>query len=233
MDLKKITTKELMGGNELEHNPLEYRSLQVAVYERIKLMILNGELPPKCKLQEELLVSLVGTSKTPIKLALSKLEQEGLVVSIPRRGAYVRELTKEDIAEIYLVRSALEGLACSQAANNITRKETESLEELLGQMHEAAVVKDSEEFLRLDENFHEIILQLAALELLNNQLSNLFSVIKLIKVRTVYLNDRVIKAYKEHAAILEALRNRDGDSAEREMKRHILNAKKELLVVLG
>ncbi|MEE4243072.1 MAG: GntR family transcriptional regulator [Desulfopila sp.] len=231
MELNK--TIEIIGGNELEHNPLEYRSLQVAVYERIKLMILNGELPPKCKLQEELLVALVGTSKTPIKLALAKLEQEGLVVSIPRRGAYVRELTKEDIAEIYLVRSALEGLACSQAAKKITGKEIALLEKLLEQMQKAVAAKDSEEFLRLDENFHEIILQLAALELLNNQLSNLFSVIKLIKVRTVYLDDRIAKAYKEHAGIFEALRSRDGDRSEKEVKRHILNAKKELLVAFG
>ena len=95
-------------------------------------MILNGELPPKCQVAGGVACSLVGTSKTPIKLALAKLEQEGLAVSIPRRGAYVRELTKKDIAEIYLVRSALEGLACSQAVEKDYRERNRSLDKLLG-----------------------------------------------------------------------------------------------------
>ena len=67
--------------------PIKYISLNETVYDAIKAMIVNGQLPPGSKLQEDLLVELVGTSKTPIKLALAKLEQDGLVINAPRRGA--------------------------------------------------------------------------------------------------------------------------------------------------
>ena len=154
---------------------IKYVGVNEAVYENIKNMILTGDLLPGTKLKENFLCEKLGASKTPIKIALAKLEQDGLVNSAPRKGAFVIELDRKKVSEIYLIRSVLEGLACNLAAKNISKKNINILEKLLNAMKVEVGNRNSSSFLNLDEKFHSKILEIANISLLKDQLNNIYS----------------------------------------------------------
>ena len=96
-------------------------SLNEIAYQFIRNKIITGEFAPGFRLKEDFLIKMLDMSKTPIKLGIAKLEQEGLITSIPRRGSYVITLTREDINEIFLLREVLEGLAARLAIQVFVR----------------------------------------------------------------------------------------------------------------
>ncbi len=206
------------------------QSLYEKAYDVIKSKILSSEFPAGFRLQEEFLIKLLGVSKTPIKLALAKLEQEGLVNNIPRKGMYVIELTHEMVIEVYTLREVLEGLAARLAAKNISGKNIEKLRNILSQFIPNLEKMSLEAYLELDERFHEVIINASRHHRLQQFLNHLYDIIRLFKLKAANLPGRRKKAYKEHHEIFEALEKREPFKAEETMRHHIQKVVEELIV---
>lgn len=110
------------------HQPLAHPNLPLRAYEIIKGWIVNQDLGPGMKLQEDALAERLGVSRTPIREALSRLAHEGLVTMVPRRGTFVVDLTQEDIVDLYEVREAIEGMAARLAARRRTAEQLRQMQ---------------------------------------------------------------------------------------------------------
>jgi DNA-binding GntR family transcriptional regulator len=221
----------LMTIQDIKLQPLNVNTvLKDRVYEALKTAISSmdiyaDETPPK--LDERRLAEELGVSRTPIREALSRLEQEGLVQNIPRRGSFVVRKTKKEILEMICVWSALEGLAARMA----TVKASD--EELVGLRAMFATFKDSDgasahidEYSEKNILFHQAIIRLSKCDLLINIAEGLFLHIQSIRARTIKERQRVTHSIIDHMHIIEALEKRDGDLSERYVREHT-NALKE------
>jgi len=209
--------------------PLNVPSLNAKVYETLWEMIINGDLAPGFRLQEYMLVNTLGTSKTPIKLALAKLEQDGLVKIIPRRGAYVITLSKDVAVEVYLLREVLEGLATRLAAQNLSNDDLRKLGSLFPKMEQEIEGSRYKNFVGYDEEFHEIIMKASNHSRLQEFLKSLLGFIKMFKFRSSTIAGRTMAANKEHIEIYKALENRDAFKAEEAMRYHIRQVMKDVV----
>jgi DNA-binding GntR family transcriptional regulator len=198
-------------------------SLYEQAYQAIKSNILESEFLPGTRLQEEYLVNLFGISKTPIKMALSKLEQEGLVTVIHRRGTFVVDLTLEKIIEIYSLREVLEGLAARLAAKNLSKTEILTLGNIVKNFETLSTKdkKDLKEYLKLDERFHLIILNSSHHQMLQQAMANIFDLIYMFKLKTATLPNRRKESPEEHREIFKALERQNPQKAEAAMRAHI------------
>ncbi len=207
---------------------LQHPNLNIRIYEMLRDLIIEGELKPGSRLREDILVNMLGSSKTPIKMALVRLEQDGLVKTIPRRGSYVVELTEVMTLEIYSLREVLEGLAARLAAQNISERQIERLRKLLPRMESRLKKSDIAGFVNHDEEFHDIIRKAAGHDRLRRLLRSLFYIIKMFKLRTAAITGRIDGAYREHQAIFKALSSRNPQAAEDAMRNHIRMVMKDL-----
>jgi DNA-binding GntR family transcriptional regulator len=209
------------------------QSINEKTYQAIKSNILGLEFPPGSRLQEEHLVNFLGVSKTPIKLALTRLEHDGLVYVIHRRGTFVSELTIDMAKEIYSLREVLEGLAARLATGNMTQKAIRELNNILDQVSSKNKNLLIEEYIKLDEKFHEIILDASNHKRLQQNIINLFDLIRLFKLKTASLPGRQEESFNEHKKIFFAIENHDPDKAETAMRDHVKKTSGSLLNLLG
>ena len=159
-----------------------YKPLRDIVFETLRDAIINQTLKPGERLMEIQLADEMGVSRTPVREAIRKLELEGLVVMVPRKGAYVAGMSMKDIHEVFELRSALEGLAVTLAAERITDDELEELER--------QVVKESEEreadldtIVFIDTTIHDMIYQAAR----NQRLVQFISILQEQLIRTDHI----------------------------------------------
>ena len=200
---------------------VKYQSLNKIVYDAIKEKIITSEFSSGQRLQEEYLVKVLGASKTPIKIALARLEQEGLVQTIPRHGTYVIELTDEMMVEIYSLREALEGLAAREAALKLTSNVLDKLRDNLSKFDLKRNDISLDTYLELDERFHQTIIQGAKHHYLEEALSRLFNIINIFKLRAASVRQNSENPYHEHLNIFKALEARDSEKAEEAIRFHI------------
>ncbi len=208
---------------------VEYQSLNEIVYDAIKEKIINSEFSSGQRLQEEYLVKELGASKTPIKIALAKLEQEGLVQTIHRRGTYVIELTNEMMLEIYSLREVLEGLAAKETAQKLNSNVLDKLKDNLSNFDTKRNDIPLERYLELDEQFHRTIIQGAKHHYLEEALSRLFNIINIFKLRAASVRQNSENPYNEHLKIFEAIAARDSEEAEEAIRFHIRQVMQVLL----
>jgi DNA-binding GntR family transcriptional regulator len=194
-------------------------------YEHIRRGILDATLPVGTALSEYQLAKEIGVSRTPVREALKRLEQEGLVRSVARRGTFVADLTLRDIVEVYQVRIQLEALAARVAAE---RMEPSQIKELLTELDRAERLAQQG---RLDAaREHDIHLHKSIVESTSNGrlaqiLSTLEDQVHRIRQRAMNHATRVPATLAEHRAVLEAIQKRDGASAERAMREHLQAAR--------
>ena len=160
-----------------------YQPLREIVCEVLRDAIRGGVLKPGEWLKENDLADELLVSRTPVREAIRKLEQEGYVVTVPRRGAYVASVSIRDINEIFEIRAALEALACELAAERITEEEQERLERLLVAIGRAIEEHDMERIVQTDIEFHELLYQAARNERLLAIIGNLRE--QLTRFRTI------------------------------------------------
>jgi len=218
---------------DIKLQPLNVNTvLKDRVYEALKTAISSidvyaDEATPK--LDERRLAEELGVSRTPIREALTRLEQEGLVQNIPRRGAFVVRKTKKQILEMVCVWSALEGLAARMATVRASDEELSGLRTMF------ATFKDSEgasahidEYSEKNILFHQAIIKLSKCDLLVDIAESLFIHIHSIRSRTIRERERVTDSIIDHMHIIEALEQRDGDLAERYVREHTNNLRKHI-----
>ena len=203
---------------------IEHLSLNERVYKIIKEKIISSEFPPGFRLRTDHLVKDMGLSRTPIKMCLTKLEQEGLVRSIPRRGTYVIELTTELMMEVYLLREVLEGLAARLATQKLLESDIEKLRDNLLSFDPSSNKLTLERYLELDAFFHKTILDASEHRSLQDALGRLFDIISMFKLRAAARRYGQTDPYQEHMNILKAIQRREPDLAEQAMRFHIRGA---------
>ena len=211
----------MISGLTIEENA--YLPLRDVVFQTLRQAILKGELQPGERLMEIKLAESLGVSRTPIREAIRKLELEGLVVMIPRKGAAVANITEKDTKDVLEVRRTLEMFAVEVACDRIT-------EEQLVQLKEAAKAfeasKGSMDLIRIaetDMNFHEIIYEATQNERLVQMLNNLRE--NMYRYRIEYLKDPNYydSLVKEHQQILDAIESNNKERAGICMRDHIDN----------
>ena len=201
----------------------EYLPLRDVVFNTLRKAILKGELKPGERLMEIALAERLGVSRTPVREAMRKLELEGLVVMIPRRGAQVANITEKDLNDVLEVRMALENLSIENACKKMTEEQLAELKKAAkvfeATMEEGNLVKLAE----ADVAFHEVIYQSSDNRRLNQVLNNLRE--QIYRYRVEYLKEEETRKLlvKEHDEIYEAIRNRNVKTAQEISYQHIEN----------
>ena len=197
-------------------------TLRGRVFHRIREDILSGKYNENEELKEATIGAEFGVSRTPVREALRQLELEGLVKIIPNKGAYVTGISDKDTRDIYIIRSYLEGLAARWACERISEEEIESLEEIVYLSEFHAKKKHYEQLVELDTKFHESIYRACGSKILEHELTTFHHYLERIRKESLKREERALKSNEEHMAILEAIRKRDGDLAEKLAHEHII-----------
>ncbi|HOJ46245.1 MAG TPA: GntR family transcriptional regulator [Bacillota bacterium] len=206
-----------------------YQPLRELVFEAIREAIINGTLRPGERLMEEALAEELGVSRTPVREAIRKLELEKLVIMVPRKGAYVADLTKSDVKEVFEIRRALEGLAAQLAALRATDEQLEKLERYLVRIGEAIDREDIEQTIEIDEMFHDVLYKAAGNDRLEEMINNLREHIQRYRSTSLAHPGRMKQAFVEHRKRVEAIGKRDSKLAKKLAEEHIANAESSLM----
>jgi DNA-binding GntR family transcriptional regulator len=200
-------------------------SLKDRIYEALKetiagMNIYEGTGEPR--LDERQLSEDLGVSRTPVREAIARLEQEGLVRIVPRRGVFVARKTKTEILEMITVWAALESMAARLITEHATDEEIASLRTLFATMEDDTARANIDEYSGMNIRFHQAIIGLSKSRLLSTMTETLFIHMRSIRARTIGENDRVQRSIIDHMNIIKALENRDADLAERLSREHTL-----------
>jgi DNA-binding GntR family transcriptional regulator len=198
-----------------------YKPLGDVVFDHLRESILNGALKPGTRLMEVSLAEELGVSRTPVREAIRKLEKENFVEMIPRKGAYVADLTAKDILDVLEIRINLEGFASSLAAERITDEEISRMEKLLVDFRECSDSLDKLGMIEKDNEFHEVIIQATR----NNKLMEIVRDLhdQYQRFRLIYFNefDNYGDLNKWHEMIYEAIKIRNIDLARTHAEEHV------------
>ena len=208
------------------------KSLEEMTYEQLETDILDGFYKKGDALTELSLSARLGVSRTPVRSALHRLAEEGLVEITPNRGAVVVGVTEDDLADTYRIRMRLEGLASSMAARRITDEELRALNESV-ELSEYYIGKcDTEHLKELDTEFHSIIFGASGNRMLSRILSELHKNIKSYRKLSLTVPGRLEHSVREHKEILEAIKNGDGELAERLTSLHVERAMNNMIAAM-
>ena len=209
------------------------KSLEERVYLSLREEILEGKLVEGTALTECAVAARLGVSRTPIRGALHRLSEEGLVEITPNRGAVVVGVNAEDLVDIYKIRMRLEGLASREAAVRISPEEKKMLSDSVELSEFYIQKKDTEHLKELDSRFHNIIYKASGNRLLYITLSDLHRKIKRYRKLSLSIDERLELSVKEHREILNAILNGDEEEADRLTALHIEKALNNLLKVIN
>ncbi|MCI8294407.1 MAG: GntR family transcriptional regulator [Lachnospiraceae bacterium] len=210
-------------GNGFNVTMNEYLPLRDVVFNTLRQAILKGELEPGERLMEIQLSERLGVSRTPIREAIRKLELEGLVLMIPRKGAEVAKISETSLREVLEVRRSLEELAAELACQRIGERELLDLEEAEEAFAEAIINGEPMEIAESDEHYHDLIYQATGNSRLVQILNNLRE--QMYRYRLEYIKDEDKRQILvvEHEHILQALKNHDIQDAKSAVRGHIDN----------
>ena len=199
----------------------EYLPLRDVVFQTLRQAILRGELKPGERLMEVRLAKKLGVSRTPIREAIRKLELEGLVLMIPRRGAEVAEITEKSMRDVLEVRRALEVLAVSLSCDRISGEQIEALKEAAEEFDRSLTSDDETRTAEADVHFHDIIYRSTDNQRLIQLLSNLGE--QMYRYRVEYLKHREFhpQISREHKELISYLEAGQKGQAEEKIAVHI------------
>jgi DNA-binding GntR family transcriptional regulator len=198
------------------------------VYEYIKTAILSGHLNPGEKLTEEYLAKTLGVSRTPVREALHKLESEGLIKTREKRGFIVSGDSKEEVEELFELRSIMEGYALRVISERIAEETFHQLEGFIQNAEEALRRKKIEDVFKWNTRFHDTLHELVVNKTrLHRLIVNMRKYVLRHRKDTLRYPDGGKRAIEGHRKIILALRLRDPDLCERVMREHIQEAKED------
>lgn len=205
------------------------KPLRELVYLELKHKILTGEIKARTRLMEIDLAERMNVSRTPIREAIRELATDGLVIIEPRRGAYVSDISIQNMLDIFEIREDLEGLAAGLAAQRITEEEKLALSKMYRLYEMAVEARDKEEIVEYDEKFHNFIVRCSR----NNVLIELSRQVQELSMRFRYLyydDGNVFERIpKEHKHVMEAIVAGDAEKARREAEAHIKDLKQFII----
>lgn len=213
-----------MGNYDVKHEVTDKFSLRGRVFHHLREDILSGKYKEGDELKEVAIGEELGVSRTPVREAFRQLELEGLIQIIPNKGAYVTGITEKDVKDIYMIRSLLEGLCARWACEHITDAQMEEMEEniYLSKFH--AQKGHLEQLAELDNRFHEILYEACNSKMLEHQLRDFHEYVLRVRKKTLSNVNRGPKSNEEHELLMEAIKAKDADKAEKLANMHMINA---------
>lgn len=209
--------------DKLKVNMNEYLPLRDVVFNTLRQAIITGEFAPGERLMEIALANRLGVSRTPVREAIRKLELEGLVVMIPRKGAEVARITEKDLRDVLEVRSSLEELAAELATERMNDESKKKIELSLKQFENAIASNDNAAIADSDMEFHDTIFEATGNARLIQIISNLRE--QIYRYRLEYVKDTEYHAIllKEHKELVKSMFSGQKTEARQIMRRHIDN----------
>ena len=207
----------------------EFLPLRDVVFNTLRQAILTGELKPGERLMEIHLADKLGVSRTPIREAIRKLELEGLVTMIPRKGAEVAQITEKSMNDVLEVRRAMDVLCVELACERIAEEALGDLKAACENFEQIVKTKDVKKIAKADVELHDIILQATGNRRLIQLVNNLSE--QMYRYRYEYIKDfsQHERLVEEHRIIYESLVNKDKETASEAAKTHIDNQKKAII----
>ena len=209
--------------DQLELNMDAYLPLRDVVFNTLREAILRGDLVPGERLMELQLASKLGVSRTPIREAIRMLEQEGLAITIPRKGAIVAGMTEKDMQDVLEIREALEELSVQVACDKITDEEIAELQKNMKNFEHSLKSGDLKKMAQADVEFHDVIYRATDNPKLISMLNNLRE--QMYRYRVEYLKNpqNHEQLLKEHEAIYKGIVEKDKDAVTEMIRKHISN----------
>lgn len=218
-----------MSSDNLQVNMDEFLPLRDVVFNTLRKGILTGELKPGERLMEIHLANRLGVSRTPIREAIRKLELEGLVTMIPRRGAEVAQITEKSMKDVLEVRRALDALCAELACERITEEEKQQLRDACVEFENATKTKDATVIAKADVALHDIIVAATGNQRLVQLVNNLAE--QMYRYRFEYIKDESQheRLIEEHRMIYDSIMKKDSAAAAEAAKLHIDNQEKSVM----
>ncbi len=217
---------ELAMPPRLRVEPLETSvSLRTLAYDAIKRAITQMDIyghAGEIRLDERQLSEDLGVSRTPIREAMTLLEQEGFVRSVPRRGIFVVRKTKKEVVEMITVWAALESMAARLAAERASDEDLRALRRMFVEFEKDTPAAHVHEYSQANISFHQTVIRLGGCRLICDMTENLFIHMRAIRAVSIRQDNRAERSMREHMAIIDALEKRDGEAAERLVREHTL-----------
>lgn len=207
----------------------DLRPMREIAFQKLRKAIFDGQIKKGDHLVESVIAEKMNVSRTPVREALRQLEIEGLVLNVPRKGAIVQGITREDAVDIYDLREVLEGLMARTACQNITENDINRLKEIIKLMEASIQQEKYECLLELHKEYNTIILNSSRNKRLQATMKNIYEYLISLRSISLYHESRKIVALEEHKQIVHALENRDEEAAEIATRTHIRKAKEAFL----
>jgi DNA-binding GntR family transcriptional regulator len=201
-------------------------SLRDRAYAALKQMITEADIyahPEEIRLDERQLTQALGVSRTPIREAMTLLEQEGFLRTVPRRGIFIVRKTKRQIIEMIEMWAALESMAARLATVNASDADIAGLRRMFDEFNNSTPAEHIDEYSDANIAFHQAIIRLSGSHLMGQTIENLFIHVRAIRRMTISQNDRAARSIVDHMRIIEALERRDTELAERLVRQHSLD----------
>ncbi len=202
----------------LEYPVERHLTLRERIVEFVKESIIKGRLKPGERVPEPELAEMFGISRTPVREAFRQLESEGFITFTPRKGAIVSSITDKDVKEFYAIKGMLEGYAAKMACCKLSEEDIKKMEDLNAQMERSAERNDAKNFFKLDNQFHDVFLNICGNDKLYNLIHTLVRQFERFRRTSLSLPGRMQSSVNQHTEIVDAFKKRDVDLAERLVK---------------
>ncbi len=200
---------------------LASRPLYEEVADQLRVRIFAHELAPGTWIDEQTLAKEFGISRTPLREAIKVLAAEGIITMKLRRGAYVTEVNRGDLEQIFTILSLLEGQAAKEATTKAQEKDLNELDDMHLRLEKAAADRNLDQFFEVNVRFHERIIAIANNPWMTGVIADLRKVLKLQRKDSLSRTGRLQSSLSEHREILKALLERDPIAAEQAMRTHL------------
>lgn len=208
------------------------RELKDWAYDVVKDAIINLDVAPGAQLSVTELSERLDVSRTPVREALLKLENDGLVRAVPRVGFFVTQVTKRDLKELFVLRELLESHAAEAAAVQLSDDDLAELDRLYQLSTVAAEKGDCKEFIEYEIKFHQLIVDRCGNQRLVEMMDSLNDLTNRERILSVRVSDNIYQSCREHAELVDALKRRDAAAAGECMRKHLVGSRHRLLAGL-
>jgi DNA-binding GntR family transcriptional regulator len=219
--------RQAQQAQQAQQAPLSQRALYLDVAERLRQQIYEGDLPPGAWVDEQVLCTRYGISRTPLREALKVLAAEGLVTMKLRRGAYVTEVSADEVAQVYHLLALLESDAARTVASHGTPQALAALQRLHDELESQVGHRDA--FFAANEAFHVAMVQAAGNRYAVQLVGDLRKLMKLNRHHSLLQQGRLADSLAEHRSLMQALQNKRPEKAAQLMQRHFVNGLKAAL----
>lgn len=195
---------------------IEQQSLNDLAYSMIKELILNNSLKPGSKIKQEEMAQQLGISRAPLRLALTRLETEGLVITYPRRGFFVKNITKEELREVLEIRTFIEIIGIELLIDNFNEDIKSRLLQFLKEFENAYNSKNEKKYFEIDRRFHHYLI-----EATNNKALERISILSNIQVSRYLIQVDLEASLNDHRGLVNSVINHKPTEASEIIKRHL------------